>query len=156
MERRLIDFWVGIFVAMGIVATAFISLNVANLTTSTSGPTYDVIAEFENIGNLKVKAPVKNSGVIVGRVKEIYLDTNKQMAAVKLEIEQSYQFSIDASASIYTSGLLGEQYVSLQDGYESDKLKSGDTIFFTSSAMVLEKLISEYMFNKASEGIKKK
>ncbi len=155
MERRLIDFWVGIFVAMGIAATAFISLNVANLTTSTSGPTYEVIAEFENIGGLKVKAPVKNSGVIVGRVKEIYLDTGKNMAAAKLEIEQAYHLSIDASASIYTSGLLGEQYVSLQDGYESEKLKSGDTIFLTSSAIVLEKLIGEYMFNKANEGVGK-
>jgi phospholipid/cholesterol/gamma-HCH transport system substrate-binding protein len=153
MERRLIDFWVGIFVALGIAATAFISLNVANLTTSTSGPTYELIAEFENIGNLKVKAPVKNSGVIIGRVKEIYLDTNKQMAAAKLEIEHSYQFSIDASASIFTSGLLGEQYVSIEEGYEEEKLKPGDTLFITSSAMVLEKLISEYMFSKASEGV---
>lgn len=150
MNRQLIDLWVGIFVALGIAATVFISLRVANLTTSTSGPTYDVMAEFENIGGLKKKAPVKSAGVVVGRVKNIRLDTSKHDAVVVLEIEQQYQFSTDTSAHIYTSGLLGEQYVSLEDGAESDTLKSGDTLLFTSSAMVLEKLIGEYMFKKGS------
>jgi phospholipid/cholesterol/gamma-HCH transport system substrate-binding protein len=155
MNRQMIDFWVGIFVALGIAATVFIALRVANLTTFSNGPAYDIIAEFENIGGLKIKAPVKEAGVVVGHVKDIHLDTDKHMAIVTLEIEQQYQFSIDASANIYTSGLLGEQYIGLQDGAESDTLKSGDTLLFTSSALVLEKLISEYMFNKASEDISK-
>ncbi len=155
MNRQLIDFWVGIFVALGIAATIYLSLQVANLTTSTRGPTYTLIANFENIGGLKIKAPVKNAGVVVGRVKNIYLDTKKHVAVVILEIEQSYQFGTDTSANIYTSGLLGEQYISLQDGAETDTLKSGDTMLFTSSALVLEKLIGEYMFNKASEGASK-
>lgn len=155
MNRQLIDFWVGIFVALGIAATVFISLQVANLTTFSKGPTYNIIAEFENIGGLKVKAPIKEAGVVVGHVKAIHLDTSKHMAVVTMEIEQQFQFSTDASANIYTSGLLGEQYIGLTDGAESETLKSGDTLLFTSSALVLEKLISEYMFNKASEGISK-
>ena len=149
MERRIIDVWVGIFVVLGIGAMVFLSLKVANLTGFDSGNAYEVTAEFDNIGGLKVKAPVKNAGVVVGRVKEIYLDTDKSVALVVLEMDARYKFAIDSSASIYTSGLLGEQYISLQDGIESEYLKPGDVIYRTSSAMVLEKLIGDYMLNKA-------
>jgi phospholipid/cholesterol/gamma-HCH transport system substrate-binding protein len=148
------DIWVGIFVAIGIAATVFISLRVANLASSTSGATYQVTAEFSNIGGLKVRAPVKSAGVVVGRVSNIRLDTANYMAVVTMELEQQYAFSQDTSASILTSGLLGEQYVGLEIGGEEQPLQNNDKIMMTSSAMVLESLIGEFMFNKASEGEK--
>jgi phospholipid/cholesterol/gamma-HCH transport system substrate-binding protein len=145
------DIWVGIFVAIGIVATVFISLRVANLASSTSGTTYQISAEFSNIGGLKVRAPVKSAGVVVGRVSNIHLDTANYMAVVTMDLEQQYAFSKDTSASILTSGLLGEQYVGLEIGGEEQPLENNDKIMLTSSAMVLESLIGEFMFNKASE-----
>lgn len=145
----MIDVWVGIFVVLGIGAMVFLSLKVANLTEFNSDNTYQVTAEFENIGGLKVKAPVKNAGVVVGRVKDIKLDTDRSVALVVLDIDTRYKYATDSSASIYTSGLLGEQYIALQDGIESEYLKSGDVIHFTSSAMVLEKLIGDFILNKA-------
>jgi len=145
------DIWVGIFVAIGIVATVFISLRVANLASSTSGTTYQISAEFSNIGGLKVRAPVKSAGVVVGRVSNIRLDTANYMAVVTMDLEQQYTFSKDTSASILTSGLLGEQYVGLEIGGEEQPLQNNDKIMLTSSAMVLESLIGEFMFNKASE-----
>ncbi len=151
MNRTIMDIWVGIFVAIGIAATVFISLRVANLLSSTSAATYQVHAEFNNIGGLKVRAPVKSAGVLVGRVTDISLDTVTYMALVTMDLEQQYSFSIDTSASILTSGLLGEQYVGLEIGGEEQKLQQNDKIMLTSSAMVLESLISEFMFNKAGE-----
>ena len=148
MERQTIDVWVGIFVVLGIGAMIFLSLKVANLTGFDSGNAYEVTAEFDNIGGLKVKAPVKNAGVLVGRVKNIYLHTDKGVASVVMEIDKRYKFTIDTSANIYTSGLLGEQYIDLQDGIESEYLQSGDVIYLTSSAMVLEKLIGDYFINR--------
>jgi len=145
------DLWVGIFVALGIAATVFISLQVANLASSTSGVTYQVTADFSNIGGLKVRAPVKSAGVVVGRVTGISLDTQTYMAIVTIDIEQRYNFSTDTSASILTSGLLGEQYIGLESGAEMDMLQDGDRLMLTSSAMVLESLIGEFMLDKASE-----
>lgn len=151
MNRTTMDIWVGIFVAIGIAATVFISLRVANLASSTSGATYQVSAEFSNIGGLKVRAPVKSAGVVVGRVTDITLDTQTYMAVVTMDLEQRYAFSMDTSASILTSGLLGEQYIGLEIGGEELKLQDQDKITLTSSAMVLESLISEFMFDKAGE-----
>ena len=145
------DIWVGIFAAIGIAATVFISLRVANLAPATSGATYQVTAEFSNIGGLKVRAPVKSAGVVVGRVTDIRLDTGNYMAIVTLDLEQRYPFSTDTSASILTSGLLGEQYVGLEIGGEETQLQNNDRIMLTSSAMVLESLIGEFMFDKAGE-----
>jgi len=145
------DIWVGIFAAIGIAATVFISLRVANLASATSGATYQVTAEFSNIGGLKVRAPVKSAGVVVGRVSDIRLDTGNYMAIVTLDLEQRYPFSKDTSASILTSGLLGEQYVGLEIGGEEEQLQNNDRIMLTSSAMVLESLIGEFMFDKAGE-----
>ncbi len=145
------DIWVGIFVAIGIAATVFISLRVANLASSTSGATYQINAEFSNIGGLKVRASVKSAGVVVGRVTNIRLDTANYMAVVTMDLERQYAFSKDTSASILTSGLLGEQYVGLEIGGEEQPLQNNDKITLTSSAMVLESLIGEFMFNKASE-----
>ena len=151
MNRTLLDIWVGIFVAIGIAATVFISLRVANLTSVSGVETYTVTADFENIGGLKVRAPVKSSGVVVGRVKEIQLDTTRYVAVVSMELEQRYPFSKDTSASILTSGLLGEQYIGLETGADPEMLEDGDTIMITSSAMVLERLIGSFMLKKADE-----
>ncbi len=151
MSRTLMDLWVGIFVAIGIAATVFIAIRVANLNLSARSETYSITADFDNIGGLKVRAPVKSSGVVVGRVKDIKLDTERYVAVVTLELEQRYQFSLDTSASILTSGLLGEQYIGLETGADTVMLKEGDSLIITSSAMVLERLIGSFLLNKAYE-----
>lgn len=147
MKRSTIDLWVGIFVAIGIACVTFLSLKVANLTSESSGSTYVLTADFDNIGGLKVKAPVKSSGVVVGRVTGIELDTQRYVAHVTLTLNSRYQFSRDTSADILTSGLLGEQYIGLTQGGDPDNLKNGDRITITSSALVLEQLISKFMLS---------
>jgi len=151
MNRRMLDFWVGLFVVMGIVATVFIALRVANLTQMQGGEVYTVSAEFNNIGGLKVRAPVKSAGVTVGRVTGISYDSDLHKAVVTLAIRQEYQFSTDSSMSILTSGLLGEQYIGLQSGSDDEVLQEGDVVWLTSSAIVLETLIGEMLFSKAKE-----
>ena len=151
MNRAMMDLWVGIFVAIGIAATVFIALRVANLSLSAGSETYSITADFDNIGGLKVRAPVKSSGVVVGRVKDIRLDTDRYVAVVTLELEQRYQFSQDTSASILTSGLLGEQYIGLETGADTTMLREGDVILISSSAMVLERMIGSFLLDKISE-----
>lgn len=146
------DLWVGIFVAAGVAALIALAMKVGNLTSSNLGKTYTVQAYYENIGGLKVRAPVKSAGVVVGRVAEISFDNKKFEALVTLNIDTSYKFPRDTIASILTSGLLGEQYVGLEAGGEDDMLKAGDKIESTQGAVVLEKLISQFLYNKASEG----
>ena len=114
--------------------------------------TYRLTAGFSNIGGLKPRAAVKSSGVVVGRVAEITFDNEKYMAKVTMNIEKGYKFPTDTSASVLTSGLLGEQYIGLEGGAEDALLANGDTVKLTQSAVVLEKLISQFMFNKAAEG----
>lgn len=152
MKRQLLDFWVGLFVALGIAALVFLSLRVANLTGLDDGSAYSVLAEFDNIGGLKVRAPVKSAGVTVGRVSDIDYDTVQHKAVVTVAIDSRYQFSTDTSMSILTSGLLGEQYIGIQTGSDSEMLQDGDLVWLTSSAMVLENLIGEFLFSKAKEG----
>jgi len=154
MKYSTLDLWVGLFIVLGVAAVVFLSLRVANQTTLRANDTYTVTAEFDNIGGLKPRAPVRSAGVTVGRVSNIYLDTSTFKAVVELAIEQQFPFSTDTSASILTSGLLGEQYVSLQAGIDTGTLADGDDIWLTSSAMVLENLISSLMFNMASEAEK--
>ena len=151
MNRKIIDLWVGIFFITGLAATVFLALHVANLIYYDSGKAYHIIAEFDDIGSLKIRAPVKKSGVMIGRVIDISLDPVKKIGKVVMEIEEQYQFSIDSSASIYTSGILGEQYISIQDGVEEKALTNGDTLFITSSAIILEKLIGDFMLEKMNE-----
>jgi phospholipid/cholesterol/gamma-HCH transport system substrate-binding protein len=152
MKRSTIDLWVGIFVVIGIACVTFLSLKVANLTPQSANATYILYADFDNIGGLKVKAPVKSSGVVVGRVSNISLDTKRYVAHVTLTLDNQYPFSRDTSAEILTSGLLGEQYVGLTEGGDPDNLKQGDTITITSSALVLEQLISKFMLSFAEKG----
>jgi phospholipid/cholesterol/gamma-HCH transport system substrate-binding protein len=156
MNRATLDIWVGFFVAVGIVSLAFLSLKVGNLDTASAGETYQLQAKFDNIGGLKARAPVKSSGVVVGRVTDIHYDAENYVAVVSLAVEKRYQFPRDTFATINTTGLLGEQYVGFEVGGDPGMLKAGDTIKKTQSAVVLEKLISQFMFNKASEGTEKK
>ncbi len=151
MKRATIDVWVGLFVAIGLLSVAFLSLKVANLTTSSNGATYTLYAEFDNIGGLKVKAPVKASGVVVGRVSAIELNAQNYRAKVSLAMNTHYRFSRDASAEILTAGLLGEQYIGLTQGGEETELKEGDRFMLTSSALVLEQLIGKFMTTLAEK-----
>lgn len=152
MDRTTLDLWVGLFVAAGIAALIGLAMKVGNLTSTNIGKTYTVQAYYENIGGLKVRAPVKSAGVVVGRVADISFDNKKFEALVTLNIDTNYKFPKDTIAAIFTSGLLGEQYVGLEAGGEDDVLKEGDKIESTQGAVVLEKLISQFLYNKASEG----
>ncbi|HXU52111.1 MAG TPA: outer membrane lipid asymmetry maintenance protein MlaD [Casimicrobiaceae bacterium] len=150
MNRTTIDFWVGIFVLIGIGAVVFLALRVGNLTSLTTTPSYRLEAHFDNIGGLKLRAPVKAAGVAVGRVDRIQLDPRSYEAVVTMRIDNGYQFSKDTIASILTSGLLGEVYIGLAVGGDPQMLADGGQIGKTQSAVVLEKLISQFMFDKAS------
>lgn len=149
MKRTTIDLWVGIFVVIGIVSVVFMALRVANLMPQSNKETYILTANFSNIGGLKIKAPVRSAGVLVGRVVNIQLDKDSYQAVVTLNIDNNYHFSRDAAAEILTSGLLGEQYIGLSQGGDPDDLKPGERITITSSAMVLEQLIGKFMTNIA-------
>ncbi|MEO6974920.1 MAG: outer membrane lipid asymmetry maintenance protein MlaD [Gallionella sp.] len=151
MERTTLDLWVGIFVVAGVAALAMLALKVGNLGTYNMSETYEVHAYFTNIGGLKPKASIKSAGVLVGRVTDISLDTQRYEANVVMSLDKRYQFPKDTFANILTSGLLGEQYIGLVPGGDSEMLKNGDQIKLTQSAVVLENLISKFMFNKASE-----
>ncbi len=151
MERTTIDLWVGFFVVLGIAAFFGLAIKVGNLTSGHLGDTYTVTADFNNIGGLKRHAPVKSAGVVIGRVDDIHFDPASYEAVVTLEIDQRFQFSKDTGASILTAGLLGEQYLGLETGGDTNQLKNGDKIMHTQEAMVLENLISKFMFSKASE-----
>jgi phospholipid/cholesterol/gamma-HCH transport system substrate-binding protein len=152
MERSTLDLWVGLFVCAGIGALLILALKVGNAGNTISGPAYKVIAQFDNIGGLKPRAPVKSAGVVVGRVTSITFDSQRFAARVVLSIDQDYKFPKDSNASILTSGLLGEQYVGLDAGGDTANLADGDTIKLTQSAVVLEKLISQFLYSKAAEG----
>jgi phospholipid/cholesterol/gamma-HCH transport system substrate-binding protein len=151
MERTTIDLWVGIFVALGVAALFGLAMKVGNLTTNNIGETYMVEAAFENIGGLKPRAPVKSAGVVVGRVEGIRFDTATYEAIVSLNVDKNYRFPVDTFANIYTAGLLGEQYVGLEAGGDEEVLKNGDKIAHTQDAVVLEKMISQFLYSKASE-----
>ena len=152
MNRSTIDLWVGIFVALGLGALLFLALKVGNLASFSTAQTYRVQAKFGNIGGLKVRAPVKSAGVVVGRVAEIRFDNESYEAVATLRIDASYQFPRDTAAKILTSGLLGEQYIGLEAGGNPAMLKDGDRLRITQSAVVLENLISQFLFSKAAEG----
>ena len=152
MNRSTIDLWVGVFVVLGIGALLFLSLKVGNLATFSNSEAYDVHARFANIGGLKVRAPIKSAGVVVGRVADIRFDNESYEAVVAMNLDQHYQFPRDTTAKILTSGILGEQYVGLEAGGDGVMLKHGDRIRLTQSAVVLENLISQFLFNKAAEG----
>ena len=151
MDRTTIDLWVGVFVALGVAALLGLAMKVGNLTTANIGETYTVTANFENIGGLKPRAPVKSAGVVVGRVANITFDSATYEAVVSLSIDKRYPFPKDTFANIYTAGLLGEQYIGLEAGGDEVQLANGDKITQTQDAVVLEKMISQFLYSKASE-----
>lgn len=151
MERTTMDLWVGIFAAAGLAAIMGLAMKVGNLTSVDVGETYTVTAAFDNIGGLKPRAPVKSAGVVVGRVAGINFDTTTYVAQVSLEVDKRYPFPKDTFANIYTAGLLGEQYVGLEAGGDPETLKNGDKISHTQDAVVLEKMISQFLYSKASD-----
>ena len=152
MNRSTIDLWVGLFVVAGIGALLFLALKVGNLATFSTSESYQVFARFSNIGGLKARAPVKSAGVVVGRVASIRFDNESYEALVEMQVDKGYQFPRDTTAKILTSGILGEQYVGLEAGGDATMLKNGDRMRLTQSAVVLENLISQFLFNKAAEG----
>lgn len=152
MNRTVLDLWVGFFVAIGLAALMFLSLKVGNLSSAHLSETYILQAKFDNIGGLKVRGPVKSAGVVVGRIADIRFDVGSYEAVVTMNIDGRYRFPKDTFASIYTAGLLGEQYVGLDVGGDEKMLQPGETIAKTQSAVVLEKLISQFLFSKAAEG----
>ena len=155
MNRSTIDLWVGIFVVAGMAALLFLALKVGNLASFSTSQSYQVQAKFANIGGLKVRAPVKSAGVVVGRIADIRFDNESYEAIVSMTIDQDYKFPRDTTAKILTSGILGEQYVGLEAGGDAKMLEAGGTLRLTQSAVVLENLISQFLFNKAAEGNEK-
>lgn len=152
MNRKVLDLWVGVFVAIGFLSLLFLALKVGNLSGTSFAETYVLQAKFDNIGGLKVRGPVKSAGVVVGRVVDIRFDPQSYEAVVTMNLDTRFKFPKDTFASILTSGLLGEQYVGLDVGGDEKLLAPGDIIAKTQSAVVLEKMISQFLFNKASEG----
>lgn len=152
MERSMLDLWVGLFVVGGIAALVILAFKVGNMSSLGSGQTYVITANFDNIGGLKPRAPIKSAGVVVGRVTAISFNNDRFTAKVTMAVETQFKFPRDTTASILTSGLLGEQYVGLEGGGDNQMLTTGDSIRLTQSAVVLEKLISQFLFDKAAEG----
>lgn len=153
MERKTLEFCVGLFVLMGFLALLFVSLQAANLGNfSLNSKTYELEANFDNIGGLKPRAPVKSAGVVVGRVGEITFDQTTFQAHVVLHIDSKFKFPSDSSAKILTSGLLGEQYVGISAGGADDDMTAGSRFEQTQSAVVLENLISQFMLQFAEKG----
>ncbi|PXW97136.1 phospholipid/cholesterol/gamma-HCH transport system substrate-binding protein [Sphaerotilus hippei] len=151
MQKSRHDVWVGLFVMIGAAALLFLALKAGNLLSVSFEPTYRVVASFDNIGGLKPRAAVKSAGVVVGRVATIGLDDKTYQAQVVIDMEQRFVFPKDSSAKILTAGLLGEQYIGLEPGAEAKNLANGDRITQTQSAVVLETLISQFLYNKAAD-----
>ena len=152
MERSKSDVWVGLFVLLGAAAILFLALQSANLLSLNFQPTYRIVAKFDNIGGLKRQAAVKSAGVVVGRVEGVALDDKTFQARVTLALDSRYTFPKDSSLKILTSGLLGEQYIGIEPGADEKNLAAGDTVSTTQSAVVLENLIGQFLYNKAAEG----
>lgn len=151
MPRSKIDVWVGLFVLIGGAAILFLALQAANLLSLSFQPVYRVTAMFDNAGGLKPKAAVRSAGVVVGRVESIGFDDQTFQATVVLALESRYAFPKDSSLKILTSGLLGEQYVGIEPGGSDENLAQGDVIRLTQSAVVLENLIGQFLFNRAAD-----
>lgn len=152
MSRDKVDLWVGLFVLLGGIAIVFLALKAGNLSTFSFGKSYQVTAAFDNIGGLKERAPVKSAGVVVGRVSSVTFDDKMFQGVVTLDLDTKFQFPADSSAKILTSGLLGEQYIGLEPGGDETNMASGDKIRYTQSAVVLENLISQFLYSKADDG----
>ncbi|WP_338415670.1 outer membrane lipid asymmetry maintenance protein MlaD [uncultured Sphaerotilus sp.] len=151
MQKSRHDLWVGLFVVIGAAALLFLALKAGNLLSLSFEPVYRVSARFDNIGGLKARAAVKSAGVVVGRITRISFDDKSFQATVEMEMEQRFAFPKDSSVKILTAGLLGEQYLGIEPGASDKTLLAGDVITQTQSAVVLETLISQFLFNKAAD-----
>jgi phospholipid/cholesterol/gamma-HCH transport system substrate-binding protein len=151
MSRRSIETLVGLFVLLGMAALVFLALKAANLASFGEHKGYIVSAKFDNIGGLKPRAPVRSAGVTVGRVRSISLDPKTYQGVVRIEIDNFIRFPKDTSAKILTAGLLGDQYIGLEPGADEKELVAGDVIRQTQSAVVLENLIGQLIFNRAAD-----
>jgi phospholipid/cholesterol/gamma-HCH transport system substrate-binding protein len=151
MGKKSIEILVGFFVLLGMVGLVFLALKAANLGSVGGGDTYTLKANFDNIGGLKVRAPVRTAGVTVGRVTDIELDGKTYQGVVTMEVARGYQFPKDSAAKILTAGLLGDQYIGLEPGGDDANLAPGDTVPQTQSAVVLENLIGQFLSSKAEE-----
>ena len=153
MKRLGVDLLVGLFVLLGFAALVFLALRAGNMSSALGlGPTFEVSAQFDNIGGLKPRAAVRSAGVVVGRVKSIGFDDKTYRAQVTMELDERYEFPKDTSAKILTSGLLGEQYIGLEPGGDVEMLAAGDSIQLTQSAVVLENLVGQFLYGRAAEG----
>ncbi|MGH1359741.1 MAG: outer membrane lipid asymmetry maintenance protein MlaD [Burkholderiaceae bacterium] len=152
MNRKVTDVLVGLFVVLGFGALLFLALQAGNLASFSLAKSYAVSARFDNIGGLKVRAPIKSAGVTVGRIAQISFDDQTFRASVVLEIEEQYKFPKDSSVKILTSGLLGEQYVGLEPGGDLKNLADGDKLTLTQSAVVLENLIGQFLYGRQDDG----
>jgi phospholipid/cholesterol/gamma-HCH transport system substrate-binding protein len=152
MHRKSIDVWVGLFVLLGALSLLFLALKAGNMSTISFSKTYAIVGKFDNIGGLKPQSPVKSAGVVVGRVGDISFDDKSFQALVRLDMNPAYKFPKDSSLKILTSGLLGEQYVGIEAGGDTNNLVQGDRITRTQSAAVLEDLINQFIYSKAAEG----
>lgn len=151
-HSRTVQVWVGLFVAIGIVAIFFLTMKVSNINAFREVEGYTVIARFDNVGGLKVRSPVKMAGVVVGRVAEIGFDNESYEALVHMKIDRRFNvIPVDTTASIFTAGLLGEQYIGFEAGGKETYLEEGSELRITQGAMVLENLIGTFLFNKADE-----
>ena len=152
MNSRTVEVLVGAFVLLFLAAMSILALRVSNLTSFSSGGGYTLVAKFENIGGLKTRAPVSASGVRIGQVESIAYDPATFQASVTLSIDAEFdEFPLDTTASIYTAGLLGEQYIGLDPGGDIDFLGDGDELEYTQSALVLERLIGQVLFSRSGE-----
>ena len=156
MHRKSVDVWVGLFVLLGLASLLFLALKAGNMSTLSFAKTYAITGKFDNIGGLKPQAPVKSAGVVVGRVGDIKFDDKTFQALVTLELEAGHQFPKDSSLKILTAGLLGEQYIGIEAGGDTNNLVNGDRISRTQSATVLEDLINQFIYSKAADGKEEK
>ena len=152
MERKTIDLWVGIFVTAGLIGLLVLALKVGNASSVRVSDGYTITAEFDNIGGLRPRAPVRSAGVLVGRVEMVGFDNETLRAKVVMRIDKRYEFPRDSSVSILTAGLLGDQFIGIDGGGDIELLKDGDRVRLTQSAIVLEKVIGQFLYGKASEG----
>jgi phospholipid/cholesterol/gamma-HCH transport system substrate-binding protein len=152
MQRTTVDLWVGIFVTAGLVGLLVLALKVGNASSVSVSDGYTITADFDNIGGLRARAPVKSAGVVVGRVEGITFDNEVLRARVIMRIDKRYEFPKDSSVSILTSGLLGDQFIGIDGGGDIELLEDGDRVRLTQSAIVLEKVIGQFLYGKAAEG----
>ncbi|HOP89539.1 MAG: outer membrane lipid asymmetry maintenance protein MlaD [Ottowia sp.] len=150
MGRSKNDLWVGLFVLIGLAALVFLALQSANLLSLNFQRGYRITANFDNIGGLKPKAAVRSAGVVVGRVADIRFDDERYQARIDLDMDTRFKFPKDSALKILTSGLLGEQYIGIEAGASDQNLAAGDNVTATQSAVVLENLISQFLYNSAA------